>query len=165
MCTAFATVGAPVELGAIAAAAILAYLARRNGRSFFLTAAAMLLVAAFAGVWVGLIRPVNARTAGWTVETIPADWEHWRAQWEYSHTARFVLHLTAFCALLVSILSRSPGELRVMPGGSQQVRGKDLRARAARLFNEPLNGPFNAPSKHREGEHNATQPRTHRGDA
>jgi hypothetical protein len=139
---AFATAGAPVELGAIATAAILAYLTRRNRRVFFLTAmAALLLMTAFAVVWVGLIRPVNVQTAGWTTETIPADWAEWRAQWEYSHTARFVLHFTAFCALLLSILSGPLLDSRKAQGGAHEVRVMSSgRARVAAPYRQSGGG-------------------------
>lgn len=36
----------------------------------------------------------NAETGKWTANSLPSDWASWRAQWEYSHAARFVLHLS-----------------------------------------------------------------------
>ena len=44
--------------------------------------------------------PVNAAFAGWTTETLPADWPDYRLQWELGHAIAFVLALTAFCTLL-----------------------------------------------------------------
>ena len=49
-----------------------------------------------------------AETAKWTADTIPSDWADWRRQWEYSHLARFVLHLIGFAALGISLVLTSP---------------------------------------------------------
>jgi hypothetical protein len=51
---------------------------------------------------------VNAETAKWTAQSIPADWSQWRLRWEYSHVARFVLHLVGFTALTAALLITAP---------------------------------------------------------
>jgi hypothetical protein len=104
----FAYVGAPVELGSIGAAAFLAYLVRAQRPAFFLALTAVVCLAiAFFVVWLGFTNPVNSQTARWTAASMPADWTSWRRQWEYSHLARFALHLIAFGALVAALLRRS----------------------------------------------------------
>jgi cytochrome P450 len=97
----FATVGGPLEIGAIIAAWISAYMARtERPAAYFLLAAAVLLTIAFVVVWIGFTNPVNARTAPWTVESMPPDWWRWRSWWEYSHLTRFFMRFVAFLGLL-----------------------------------------------------------------
>src|SRR5689334_24616583 len=63
----FAYVGAPVELGSVVTAAVLAYLVRRQRAAFFpALLAALCLAVAFFVVWLCFTNPVNARTARWT---------------------------------------------------------------------------------------------------
>jgi hypothetical protein len=101
----FVYVGAPVEIGAIIATAVLSYLVRAHRPAFYLALAGTICLAlAFFVVWLGFTNPVNAQTAKWTASSIPADWSRWRSQWEYSHAARFVLHWIGFSALLISLI-------------------------------------------------------------
>jgi len=46
----------------------------------------------------------------WAVENPPAGWMRLRNQWEYSHAVRLMLHLTAFGALIGSVLHEIPSE-------------------------------------------------------
>ncbi|HEX2928858.1 MAG TPA: DUF1772 domain-containing protein [Candidatus Binatia bacterium] len=98
----FAYIGAPVELGAIIVAGILSFLLRRQSGFYPALIGTACLAIAFLIVWLGFTNPVNAETAKWTAESIPADWAEWRSQWEYSHMTRFALHLAGFSALLFS---------------------------------------------------------------
>jgi Anthrone oxygenase len=104
----FATIGGSIEIGAFALVGALAFLVRSNRPALWVTlSAVMLLGIAFFIVWLGFTKPVNARTATWTPDTIPPNWTRWRTQWEYSHVVRFVLHLLAFCALLTVLMRTS----------------------------------------------------------
>src|SRR4030095_8354778 len=106
----FAYVGAPVEIGAIIATAVLPYLVRAHRPAFYLALAGTICLAlAFFVVWLGFTNPVNAETAKWTADTIPADWADWRRQWGYSHLARFALHLIGCGAVGMSLVLTSPG--------------------------------------------------------
>jgi Domain of unknown function (DUF1772) len=99
----FALIGGPIELLAILASVVLAYLGRGQPNFPLTLAAAVLLMASFFGLWLGLVSPANARTAEWTAQTLPPDWAVWRARWEWGHAGSFVLQLAAFCLLLVSV--------------------------------------------------------------
>ena len=105
----FAYAGAPVELGAMIGAAGLSYLLRGRHPGFHhALAATVCLATAFFIVWLGFTNVVNAETAKWTADSIPADWAGWRRQWEYSHATRFVLHLTGFALLVFPLAAFLP---------------------------------------------------------
>jgi hypothetical protein len=105
----FATVGGAVEAGAIILSVGLVFLVRQDRWPFlFVLVAAACLAAAFFGIWILVTRAVNAETATWTAETIPVDWSKCRARWEYSHAARFALHLAAFILLTTAALLTTP---------------------------------------------------------
>ena len=101
---AYAGVGGTIEIAAIIAAAVLAFVLRdwRPAMVVALVGTACLAVAFL--VWLTATNRVNARTAKWTADTLPADWESWRKKWELSHVARFVLHLAGFSLLVLSTL-------------------------------------------------------------
>jgi Anthrone oxygenase len=106
---AFAWIGGPIELAAILASGVLAYLLRGSATSFWLAAAATgCLVLAFFVIWIFITNAANVEIASWTPQTVPSDWEAWRRQWDLSHAARFVLHLAAFVALTGSLIATHP---------------------------------------------------------
>jgi hypothetical protein len=112
----FASAGGVFELGAIITATVLAFLVRRDGRSLLLVSAgAACLAIAFFGIWLFVTNRVNIEVSGWTSQSIPADWSQWRSQWEYSHLARFVLHLCGFCTLVGALLRPSPVPVAAPP--------------------------------------------------
>jgi len=119
----FAYIGAPIEIGAIISLGILSFMMRRHHPvSFYLVlTAALCVAAAFFVVWLGFTNPVNAETAKWTADTIPLNWAEWRRQWEYSHLARFALHLIGFGALGLSSMVTSRK-------GSHRIRRSDWQA-------------------------------------
>src|SRR5687767_7367035 len=72
----FAIVGGPIEILTILFTAALAYKVRHSSRVFRPTLiAAIIFACAFFGIWLGLINPVNSKTASWTADTIPSDWQ------------------------------------------------------------------------------------------
>ena len=103
----FRMLGTLVEIGAVVGALGLAFLARPPafGWTVFGT---ICLVAAHAVWWIG-VAPLNAAIAGFTAQTLPADWAQLRVHWEYAHSLRAVLHMAAFSALLFSVLAQTPG--------------------------------------------------------
>jgi hypothetical protein len=107
---AFASVGGPIELLAITSSLVLIFLLRGHRQSFRLAViGALCLLVAFFGIWIFITNSVNAETAGWTIgQPIPPNWAQWRARWEYSHVARFVLHLLAQMTFIAALLALSP---------------------------------------------------------
>jgi len=90
----------PFEIVAVVATWILAYLVRARRPAFALTLVAALCLSAMVAVFFVFNAPVNAAFAGWTAETLPADWPDYRRQWELGHAIAFALGLIAFCTLL-----------------------------------------------------------------
>jgi hypothetical protein len=101
---AFAPIGGSIEIAAILATAVLAFLVRGDQRVFYLTlGAAISLAGAFFVVWLMFTNTVNVEVSKWKARSIPEDWKQWRAQWEFSHAGRFVLQLIGFGALLLAV--------------------------------------------------------------
>jgi hypothetical protein len=107
---AFATIGGPIEFGAILCAIVFAVLLRDHRPALLLLAsiAAICLAFAFFGIWIHVTNAVNAEVARWTPNAVPPDWAAWRNRWEYSHLVRFALHLVAFAALTCVLLTLAP---------------------------------------------------------
>jgi len=102
--------GPPSLTGYIEPAAILAVVAltvalRRDPPAFGLTTtAAGLLLLGFPIVFFWRVQPANrVFWAAAAKRTVPAEWEHWRAQWETGHAWRFVLQLTAFVLVAAAV--------------------------------------------------------------
>lgn len=103
----FASVGGAIEGAAVLTTVVAAWLLREEGPAFPLAMlAALMLAAAFFGVWIFITNSVNRRTARWTEAALPTDWRRWRARWEYSHAVRFALQLLGFVAMLCALLAR-----------------------------------------------------------
>jgi hypothetical protein len=101
----YAGIGGAIEVAATVAAVILAFVLRdwRPAMMAALAGAACLFVA-LAFIRVPVTNRVNARTAQWTADTLPADWQQWRRRWEISHALRFALHLSSFVLLTLATL-------------------------------------------------------------
>jgi hypothetical protein len=69
--------------------------------------AAISLILAFL-VWIVVTERANREISRWRPENPPTNWMRWRAQWEYSHLARFGLHLTGLASLVVGLLMQIP---------------------------------------------------------
>ncbi|HYZ87411.1 MAG TPA: hypothetical protein VE621_23550, partial [Bryobacteraceae bacterium] len=69
-----------------------------------ITTGAGCLAAAHAIFWT-LVAPANRTMAAYDLDAIPAEWQRWRDQWEYSHAARAVLLTGALGASVAAVLS------------------------------------------------------------
>jgi len=90
-----------IELVSMLALAVLMW---HHTRAFYAAAVAILALAAAQAVFWLFTYPANVATNNWT--TIPADWDSWRRQWEFSHAVGAFCQLTAMGALIVSLLAR-----------------------------------------------------------
>jgi MFS family permease len=105
----FGRVGALIQLGAIGAACILAFLVRQRGPTFWYSLLGAIALVLSLVVWFFVVAPANAQTAQWQdTGVIPTDWMRWRNQWEIGHAVSFVLHLIGFGALLHSVIVETP---------------------------------------------------------
>lgn len=102
-------IGAFIEVATPLAALGLAILVRKRHPALQLTLVAIaLILLAFPIIFFTFTEPANRVFRNATPESIPANWEQLRHQWEYSHLARFFCHLAAFSALLLSVLVETP---------------------------------------------------------
>ncbi len=96
----FATVGGTVEIGAVLSTAALTWLL--SGKARVVGAGALgCLIVAFAGVWIGIVLPVNREVLHWDPARVPSNWSTWRRRWDRGHAMRFGLHLIGFGLLVV----------------------------------------------------------------
>jgi hypothetical protein len=115
---AYGTVGAVIEVGSVLAAVVLVFLVRDRRPSFRFTVLGATCLAAALVAWLAFVAPMNAAVATWTNDVIPADWTRVRDQWEYAHTARFLLQLIGLSSLVSSVLAETPAEARAaQPAG------------------------------------------------
>jgi hypothetical protein len=99
----FGTLGAIIDLGAIACSIVVA-VKTRGTAAFNLSAlnAAMFVLAL--ALWFAIVFPVNLELATWVNGPVPADWTRYRLRWETGHAINTALQLIGFCALLWSAL-------------------------------------------------------------
>ena len=98
-----------------------ALVARHNARQFWLSLAAALLIATTLAIFFNWTYPANQATGNWT--STPADWEHLRSEWEYSHA---VNALITFAALLCSVAAAL--SYRVPVAATSRATGATRRA-------------------------------------
>jgi len=108
----FAAVAGPIEVGALACALTLSFLAWRDPWGSRVVRAwaiggTICLVLAHGALWL-LIEPVNQVFGTRTPDQVPSDWTRFRGQWEWTHAARAGLMVIGFCALLRSVLLDLP---------------------------------------------------------
>lgn len=96
--TLFRSVGAPLDLLAILAAAVLAVLLRGEPGFKWVLAGAVLLALGLAA-WSALVAPANSILATWRTGSPPTDFQAIRQRWESGHMAVALLKLLAFVAL------------------------------------------------------------------
>jgi hypothetical protein len=101
----FGTIGAVIEIAAILAAWLVVLAAYRRGSPIGALLAAAIAASVGLGLWVALVAPVNDALSGWTPQTIPADWQSYRNQWELGHALHGLCFLLAFSLSLWSAAS------------------------------------------------------------
>jgi hypothetical protein len=100
----FRNIGAPLDIGAIVMAAILAVLLhRRAGFGWVLTGTALLILALIA--WFVVVSPANEVLAGWGAGAVPTDFIPTRDRWEIGHMIVASLKALGFVALAVGATS------------------------------------------------------------
>lgn len=113
----FALAGGPIEVSALAAAGVLAFLVRGRRPAFVPTLAAAVCLAAALAVFFAVIQPANVEFGDWTPTSVPADWTAWRNRWEYGHAAHAGLQFAALSLLVVSLLRDIRAGGGAGPGG------------------------------------------------
>jgi anthrone oxygenase-like protein len=111
----------PFEIVAALATWGLAYFTRGRQPTFALTLTASLCLSAMIAVFFLFNAPVNAAFAGWTAQTLPADWPDYRRQWELGHAIAFGLALIAFCMLMRSAFVEACAQRGAVEGAAASV--------------------------------------------
>ncbi len=58
--------------------------------------------------WILFVAPMNAEFAQWLTHPVPANWAHYRDQWEYAHAINAVIKLLGLSLLALSVLVEIP---------------------------------------------------------
>ncbi len=93
-----------IQLASMLALAVMSR--RRRPEVFWPVLLAILSLACAQALFWTFTYPANVVTGNWT--SVPADWQMWRARWEYSHLAGAAFQLLAMSALIVAALRRGP---------------------------------------------------------
>jgi Domain of unknown function (DUF1772) len=101
--------GAAEILSVLSTAGLALWLRQRRSGAFPSTAAAAGCLAAAHGTFWVLVYPANTTMFKWQLDSIPAEWIHWRNQWEYSHAARAILETAALGTLAWSVMPDNSG--------------------------------------------------------
>lgn len=112
----FGTVGAIVQVGAVASALALIFVVRgRDG--FALTIAGTIGLVVSLACWFAFVAPVNAewlQVAASDPQSVPEAYMRLRDRWEYGHAAAFAAWLCGFWLLLLSVLVETSDDARRM---------------------------------------------------
>lgn len=81
----FATIGGPLDVGAILLGVALCLVLRGKPRPFLFACVATALYAASLATWFAVVAPANAVLATWEPGPIPADFDAIRQRWETGH--------------------------------------------------------------------------------
>ncbi len=107
----FAILGAPLDLGAIIASALLALVLRSERPAFRWALAATIAFAVALTVWFGAVAPMNEILAGWTPGPIAADFTAVRNRWEVGHMIVATIKLAGFIAIAMAVVRARPMEV------------------------------------------------------
>jgi hypothetical protein len=101
-------VGATIEIAAILTSWWLWLRIRVRRPAAAWTLAAALCTTLGLAAWFWLVAPMNDIIAGWTPQTLPADWTAVRNRWEAGQALHALLFGLGFAALSVAILAETP---------------------------------------------------------
>ena len=99
-------IGAPTEIGGLIISVALAALHRKCRPTMVLYSVAAIAYGATILSFFLLNAPVNEAVNGWTPQTLPADWDRYRRQWEIGHAIAALLSVMALLAMVMAV-SRS----------------------------------------------------------
>lgn len=102
----FAKVGAPLDIGAILASALLAYLLAADRPAFWFALAGACLMAGALAAWFLIVAPANAVLATWQAGPIPPDFDAVRWRWETGQMVVAAIKLLGFAAICAATLLR-----------------------------------------------------------
>ena len=89
---------------------VVALYRRHDMAAFGLAATALGLLVVSTAITLSINVPIDGQIAGWTVGTLPADWERIRNRWEFYHGLRTALTLVGAGCLFASALWTQHGQ-------------------------------------------------------
>ena len=89
---------------------VVALYRRHDAAAFVLAATALGLLVVSTAITLSINVPIDGQIAGWTVGTLPADWERIRNRWEFYHGLRTALTLVGAGCLFASALWTQHGQ-------------------------------------------------------
>ena len=110
----FARIGAPVDVAAIVAAFVLAYLLYDQRATFWLVVAGAAFLAAGLAAWLALVAPANAVLATWRPGSIPSNFDVIRRRWEIGHMVVAALKLCGLVFLCMAVASSPSSEIMLV---------------------------------------------------
>ena len=110
----FARIGAPVDVAAIVAAFVLAYLLYDQRATFWLVIAGAAFLAAGLAAWLALVAPANAVLATWRPGSIPSNFDVIRRRWEIGHMVVAALKLCGLVFLCMAVASSPSSEIMLV---------------------------------------------------
>jgi len=111
-----ATVMAVLMISSLVAGVVVTVLLFRLGWRVagWLALAALALMVGVLIVTLGVEVPIDNQIKGWSLATLPPDWEHIRTRWADFHTVRTFLALGAVGASIGAALANRPRETRAV---------------------------------------------------
>jgi hypothetical protein len=100
----FGRIGPIFEVGALILVSILAIRLGKGRPAFRFTLTSSITIVLALLVWVLFVLPANAQILQLQTANLPADWTHWRDQWQYGQAGIFFLHLIGSSSLIWSVI-------------------------------------------------------------
>jgi hypothetical protein len=100
----FASVGAPIDLAAIALTAALTYALRTERSAFRYSLAGTLLLLLALASWFAIVAPANGVLATWKPGPVPPDFDAVRLRWETGHMTVAALKALALAFICSAVL-------------------------------------------------------------
>jgi hypothetical protein len=111
----YAVIGAPLDVAAIIAAFIFAFLVRDRRSLFWLAVTGATCLAAALAAWFALVAPANAVLATWKPGPIPPDFDVIRTRWETGHMVVTAIKFCGFVLLCLAAAGPSSGDVKLTP--------------------------------------------------
>jgi hypothetical protein len=117
----------PFEVGAVGFTWVLVFMLRGRDVAFNRALTAVICLSVLLAAFFLVVRPVNEAFAVWTPQTLPADWQRYRLQWELGHAGRAVLCAVSLACLIGVAISLRDRPMRNSLRARQRRSGKRLK--------------------------------------
>ena len=77
---------------------------QKNSIAYYMCVTSFVLIIITLYITVGIVVPIDNEIKGWTLSTIPNDWEAIRMRWQFFHSLRTFTALASFCGFVTSVV-------------------------------------------------------------